>query len=371
MVLPVVLTGQGVTTASESSSDWLIGVGTMLTGLSTTILVVGAIAGWKSYQAANRRGKEESSRQQTQWLATFFDSFYRDERFTRIRTELEFHYFDSLDNYVQAAVSGRFCRLVCTGEELLLGAWLDNLLNVFEFLRFLEHKKQVPSEEVDAIFSYYLYAFIREPSYAAVQLYCRKFGFKKIISGFEQKATVEKVSLSSVDESYVFVYGTLRPDADMKLSLARSVEEVTASAIDSINWTVFEEDGWVSGRLLDLGAFPGLLLDRKFLGSWHAEAARKVYGKVLKLETSESNGSGAALDEILRMLDMYEEADITGGRVRGLYGDLLYERMYVPVYCPSKSCWLGAWAYEYVGDQSAARPVPSGRWDKSGGGVTV
>lgn len=75
----------------------------------------------------------------------------------------------------------------------------------------------------------------------------------------------------------------------------------------------------MSGRLLNLGDFPGLLLDRRFLGSSLAQATDKVFGMVLTMQATNAI-SQASLEDTLRVLDIYEEADVTGGRMPGLYG---------------------------------------------------
>lgn len=353
--------------ASISWADWLGGVGAVISGLSTAVLVIGAIAAWKSYQTSNQHIQRENLRQETQWLVTFFDSFYRDERFTATRKALEFNYFECLDKYVQSGLTGRSSRLTCTEEDLLLGSWLDNLLNVFEFLRFLESKGQVPSEEVEAIFSYYLHAFIGYPMYASLQLYCRKFGYKKIISEFEQKASVQEFPLRKVDDNNIFVYGTLKPGVDMKfhLPLTDSVDDAAVEILNKTTLEIVERDAWVSGRLLNAKDFPALLIDRRFLGSNLAHETDKIFGMVLKIQAA-SASSQPSLGDTLRALDIYEEADITGGRIPGLYGRLLYERTYVPVYCSSLKQWVGAWVYEYIGDQTDFTYIADGRWATPG-----
>jgi gamma-glutamylcyclotransferase (GGCT)/AIG2-like uncharacterized protein YtfP len=79
---------------------------------------------------------------------------------------------------------------------------------------------------------------------------------------------------------YLFVYGTLQPGR-APAEIAPIVRRLTAVG-----------DGFVRGRLYDLGEYPGVVLD---------ETGEKIPGKILRLPDA---------PEVLKRLDEYEEFDV-------------------------------------------------------------
>jgi len=85
-----------------------------------------------------------------------------------------------------------------------------------------------------------------------------------------------------VECGYLFAYGSLQP------GLAPSEMAATVARLEPLG------EGWVSGTLYDLGAYPGAILDAGVEG--------RIYGTVLRLPDD---------PRVLRELDAYEgfEAD--------------------------------------------------------------
>ncbi len=128
--------------------------------------------------------------------------------------------------------------------------------------------------------------------------------------------------VSSPPVAGVFVYGTLMHGEERE------------GAIRSVLPSVAPVDGWVTGALVHLGAWPGLVS-----GEGH------VYGELFL--TPE-------LAPLLAVLDPIE--DFTGFHTLPTE----YVRVVLPVATVSGRVW--AWGYRYVGDITHALPIPGGRW---------
>jgi len=122
---------------------------------------------------------------------------------------------------------------------------------------------------------------------------------------------------------YLFIYGTLLPDV--------APDEIA----DTAKKLEFIGEGFVHGRLYDLGEYPGAVLN------YHS----KIFGRVYKLPDDEN---------ILPELDEYE----------GYYpqnpSKSLYLRKKTKVYLDDKM--LSCWIYEYNQDLSHAPTIESGNF---------
>lgn len=133
--------------------------------------------------------------------------------------------------------------------------------------------------------------------------------------------------------SHLFLYGTLLPElahASLRGELLR-LEPVGT--------------GFVRGHLYDLGAYPGLVLDRHDAG--------KVTGALFRLPDDERQRA-----EILAALDRYEDA-VASDAASGLFARRC-ETVIVP---PGEEC--EAWVYVYQRDSAGAIRIPHGdyrRW---------
>jgi gamma-glutamylcyclotransferase (GGCT)/AIG2-like uncharacterized protein YtfP len=127
---------------------------------------------------------------------------------------------------------------------------------------------------------------------------------------------------------YLFVYGTLRPSL---------VPEAVQSIVGQLE---VAGDGFIFGRLYDLGAYPGAVLDDSRVS--------KVFGTVYRLPDHE-----ALQRELIDALDAYEGIDSASEK------ESLYLRK------PSSATLLdgsklACWVYVYNGDTAAATPIPDG-----------
>lgn len=99
--------------------------------------------------------------------------------------------------------------------------------------------------------------------------------------------------------------------------------------------------GWISGRLVGLGGYPGA-----------TPGPGRIHGRLFRL------CAGARL---LSRLDRYEGTATAGGRA-------LFARRRTPVRVaapdvpPHGARTLAAWVYWYCGRARGRRPIPGGRW---------
>jgi gamma-glutamylcyclotransferase (GGCT)/AIG2-like uncharacterized protein YtfP len=128
--------------------------------------------------------------------------------------------------------------------------------------------------------------------------------------------------------SCVFVYGTLLRGEIRHAAILRGAPESVLPAT-------------CSGRLIDLGDYPGMLVDSD-------DARSTVHGELVRFPA-------ATLAAAVGRLDTIEGFGGFGA------GGSLYVRRVVRVTFAGGAVHL-AWTYVYAGDLRAGRPMPSGDW---------
>jgi gamma-glutamylcyclotransferase (GGCT)/AIG2-like uncharacterized protein YtfP len=123
----------------------------------------------------------------------------------------------------------------------------------------------------------------------------------------------------------VFLYGTLMRGEERASAVANALPHVSP------------EPGSVPGRLVHLGAWPGLLS-----GEGHVQGELFVISDPHQL---------ASLIATLDPIEDFEGYDAVPTE---------YVRVVLPVTTRHGVRW--AWAYRYVGDLSGSVAIPSGRW---------
>jgi len=131
---------------------------------------------------------------------------------------------------------------------------------------------------------------------------------------------------------YLFVYGTLLPGR-APAEIAPIVRRLRAVG-----------DGFVRGRLYDLGEYPGVVLD---------ETGKEIPGKIFRLPEE---------PEVLKRLDEYEEFD--AAQPEGS----LFVRKEWPVIRRGGNRTLVCWVYVYNQQAGAAPTIMSGDFPKSRNG---
>jgi gamma-glutamylcyclotransferase (GGCT)/AIG2-like uncharacterized protein YtfP len=128
-------------------------------------------------------------------------------------------------------------------------------------------------------------------------------------------------------KDYLFAYGTLADDTP---------QEIAAT----MRRLKFVGEGFVSGRLYDIGAYPGAVLD-----DTHGD---KVFGKIFELP---ADGS------LLERLDEYEGFDSQRPTTS------LFLRKRTAINRRNRPP-LAGWVYEYNGDVKSASIIKTGRYSK-------
>lgn len=107
--------------------------------------------------------------------------------------------------------------------------------------------------------------------------------------------------------SYLFVYGTLMNNVESKITRFLKAN------------SVFVGEGYASGRLYDLGHYPGLVFD--------SSANTKVRGHIFQLEN---------VEEVLAVLDEYEAV----GERYEQYNQYIRRQIPIPYQQQILSCWV-------------------------------
>jgi gamma-glutamylcyclotransferase (GGCT)/AIG2-like uncharacterized protein YtfP len=128
---------------------------------------------------------------------------------------------------------------------------------------------------------------------------------------------------------YLFAYGTLRPGC-APVQVATLAAKLRPAG-----------DGWIHGRLYDLGGYPGAVPD--------ASAERKIFGTVIELPDD---------PDFLRRLDAYEECDPFAPDTSE------YVRVLIEVELAGGGT-VECWFYRYNWDVGEKRQIRSGDWKDS------
>jgi hypothetical protein len=120
------------------------------TAASQAVLAVAVISGgiWGLYTYA-----QGQRAQRGQWLSNIFADFYCKYSFRNVRATFEHDYDGTLGPLVQQRVTDR--ELPTTEDEIALLMELDNLLNYFENILYLEEQGLLRKKERLALFQYW------------------------------------------------------------------------------------------------------------------------------------------------------------------------------------------------------------------------
>jgi gamma-glutamylcyclotransferase (GGCT)/AIG2-like uncharacterized protein YtfP len=195
---------------------------------------------------------------------------------------------------------------ISTAEMDLLEK-LDDLLNYFEHVLYLEGEKLIAKRDRQAVLEYW-FDLMAEDDRAGLRRYAARWGFERVAN-----------ELDAQSDEYVAVYGSLRNGLALvdTPDLARYLTEAGSCKI--------------GGVLYDLGEYPALV-----------PGHGTVIGELFRVEDT----------QVFRTLDEYEQYDPHGR------DDSLYIRRCVRLKEPSTDVWV----YFYNGDVSDKEVVPSGDW---------
>lgn len=278
-----------------SADEWHA-LGQMLLGVAA---VVGG--GWALYNY-HRSRRYEAAR----WLQGVFRDFYLADTFKDVRELLEYNYPERAGPLLERRITDRDVPI--TVEEMKLLQDLDTLLNYFEYLLYLEDEGQFNRRDRQAVFEYW-FDVMNSPDRASLRRYSANFGFERVAQ-----------ALSADGSDYVAVYGSLR--AGFGLPDRPAIDE---------DLVVDRGACLISGRLYDLGDYPGLV-----------PGDGVVHGELFELRDL----------AVLKAFDKYERYDARNPEKS------LYLRRAVRLVHPP----CDAWVYVYNQSLHSAYHIASGDW---------
>jgi len=200
-------------------------------------------------------------------------------------------------------------------SQLQLLSDLDTLLNYFELLLYLEDQRRISKRDRAMLFEYW-FEVLCDADHAALRRYVAHFGFERVAS-----------RLGTDDVDRLMLYGSLMSHTDELADLGLQ------------NRLRYEGPCAISGRLYDLGEYPGLVT---------ADAGNsRVRGELYQV-----------LDpEALETLDRFERFDASDR------AGSLYQRRYLQLLEPSRhSRRIDAWVYVYNQKTDGACEIKAGEW---------
>jgi len=289
---------------SEWGADEWSALGNIILSISVTI------AGfWTLYNFSRTRKTDRA-----QWLKQIFVEFYLDDSFSVVRSYLEYNYEDKLSKLIERRFFDR--DITITDHEASILKELDQLLNYFEHLLYLEDSGLLLRKDRDAIFEYW-FDILSAPEKAVMRRYTGHFGFERVAK-----------ALNASTKNYIFLYGSLRQDqsAYKELELDKYLNFVQKSTL--------------MGSLYDLGEYPGLVQNPKHT---------KIAGELFEVQDHEA----------IKILDKFER----------YYADNHAESLYLRRCIQLEEPNIEAWTYFYntekdERDYKSAQLVESGDWIK-------
>lgn len=288
------------------SSDWISAIAELIFALG---VVGGGIWGVYTYKKSKRRDAAE-------WINDLFKDFYLNEQFEDIRRGLEYHYEEEIQLLIEGRLTERDREIkLLEQKDIELLAQIDDLLNYFEHIAYLEEESHIKAKDREAMFEYW-FDLLNQPKFAAIRRYVSKFGFDRVAD-----------SLEAPKEDYIMIYGTLMQGYEGydELSLADYMTKV--------------DNCKISGELYDLGDYPGLILENG-PGPDISGGPESVRGELYRVDD----------ERIFSKMDEFERYDPNG--------DSLYVRQMVRLDEPPGD----AWVYVYDRDLEGATVIKSGDW---------
>jgi hypothetical protein len=152
-----------------NSNCWLA-FGQVLTGAGTLALFGTALIAYRSYA-------HQTELERLKWLQHLTDNFYNQDRYKSIRQKIDFNDVQGLFSLLRRSDTDpqnmRF------EERRQLDEFTD-YLNFFEWIAFLESKRQLSFEDVDVMFNYYLKRLMQVDQDQQFRKYIQHEGYEKL-----------------------------------------------------------------------------------------------------------------------------------------------------------------------------------------------
>jgi len=170
-----------------------------------------------------------------QWLKQIFVEFYLDDSFSKVRSYLEYKYETHLRTLIEKRFYDR--ELPLDEESTSVLKELDQLLNYFEHLLYLEENGLLLKQDRLAVFEYW-FDILSDKKMAIVRRYTAHFGFERVAK-----------ELNANETNMIALYGSLRQDQP-------AFDELGLG--EHLRWI---SDCKFNGKMYDLGEYPGVVED--------------------------------------------------------------------------------------------------------------
>jgi hypothetical protein len=180
----ILLTGLAMRKWGGDLSAW----GSFLTGGGTIGLVAGAVyaaaVAARDYRrkvdADERRGELEKAK----WLAQLFERFYESPQYKEVRRRVD---YGEIEDLLSLITKDKVPNATFSMEEQIVFDQFTDYLNLFEFVAYLRKLDQLDSEDIKAMFAYYLERLIEVDTRGEIRAYIRDNGygnFDRLLSGY-------------------------------------------------------------------------------------------------------------------------------------------------------------------------------------------
>ena len=248
------------------------------------------------------------------WLQDVFRDFYLEDKFENIRHVMEYNFDSVMGPLLERRVTDR--HISPTSTELGLLKELDDLLNYFEFVLYLEQQKHIKKVDRLALFEYW-FEIMSAHERASIRRYSAFFGFERV---------TEALVTENID--HVALYGSL-----MSGLTGPDAPDVTG-ALKLIGPCL------INGYLVDLNDYPGLVRSD--------DSSDVVKGELYRVNDKRAF-------KLLDKFERYDPSDSAGS---------LYIRRLVRLREPS----VDAWVYIYNRSIEGRERIPGGDWRGYRGG---
>jgi gamma-glutamylcyclotransferase (GGCT)/AIG2-like uncharacterized protein YtfP len=285
------------------------------TQLITVLLTLtGFIVAFVTYKARTAQSRAE-------WTASLIGEFLLHERNISVRRNLELFYEERLNNYIQSILSGDNPLLHCSPEEIQATRELEDFLAQLEFFCYLESRKTISTEDLDASLGFWL-SFLKEDRFIALRAYLQENSFEYLVKRLGGEIKLNRI----------LVYGTLK-------SGTKKHEEF---GLNKCSTSLGFRD--IPGEMFAVNsAYPGANLSLDVIFSNFNVPKYETF----KCELLEIDLNKAGMSDLLRKLDDYENE-----------GDSQeYRRYLIP--CDGATAWI----YDYIEETELHEKIESGFWD--------
>lgn len=157
-------------------------------GGGTVGLVAGALyaaaAATREYRRNVDTDEKRTELEKAKWLSQLFHRFYESPKYKEIRRRIDYAHIEDLRALIRKDKDSEARFLP---EEQLVFDQFTDYLNLFEFVAYLRQLEQLDSEDIKAMFAYYLERLVEVDTNGEIRTYVRDNGYgnlDRLLSGY-------------------------------------------------------------------------------------------------------------------------------------------------------------------------------------------